>query len=109
VPVIAVSRSAHMEDAGFVLPLFPDRVEKFALRNFDPETAEVFALWCAQREHLIANNLQQFLEQIVQCSEGNPGAMIKMICMAKEPKYSRGGQIITTPLYIDFKIAAVSQ
>ena len=31
VPVVAVSRSAHMEDVGFVLPLFPDRTEKFGV------------------------------------------------------------------------------
>ena len=37
VPVVAVSRSAHMEDVGFVLPLFPDRTEKFGVRNFDSE------------------------------------------------------------------------
>jgi hypothetical protein len=29
--------------------------------------------------------------------------------MAKAPRYSCGGQIKTTPLYIDFKIAMVGQ
>jgi len=109
VPVIAVSRSAHMEDGGFVLPLFPDRAEKFALRNFNSEMAQHFAAWFAQREDLKAQNMAQFLEKVVGYSEGNPGAMMQMIRMAKGPKYCRGGQIKTTPLYIDFKIAMVSQ
>jgi hypothetical protein len=65
VPVAAVSRSAHMEDVGFVLPLFPDRKEKFGVRNFDPETAPLFAAACAEREGLIAENLAQFLDKIV--------------------------------------------
>jgi hypothetical protein len=108
-PVIAVSRSAHMEDFGFVLPLFPDRTEKFALRNFDSAIAAMFANWCAERNNLIATNLTQFLEKIVHHSKGNPGAITQMIRMAKEPRYSRGGQIRTTPLFIDFKIEAVSQ
>lgn len=43
VPVVAVARSAHMEDVGFVLPLFPDRSEKFVLCNFHPEDAKRFA------------------------------------------------------------------
>lgn len=109
VRVIAVTRSAHMEDAAFVLPLFPNRAEKLALRNFDSETAERFAVWCADRETLTAENLAQFLGKAVGYSEGNPGAMMQMIRMARGPKYCRGGQIKTTPLYIDFKIAMVSQ
>lgn len=53
VPVIAVSRSAHMEDVGFILPLFPDRAERLALPNFDSETAGMFAEWFAKRKDLI--------------------------------------------------------
>ena len=109
VPVIAVSRSAHMEDAGFVLPLFPDRAERFALRNFDPEIARRFAAGCAEREGLTAENLEQFLDRVVEYSDGNPGAMLQMIRMAKAPKYFHENQIKITPLYIDYRIAMVSQ
>jgi hypothetical protein len=109
VPAITVSRSAHMEDVGFVLPLFADRTEKFALRNFDPETAQQFAAECAEREGLSADNLVQFLEKAVEYSDGNPGAMLRMICLAKNPKYFHSNQIKITPLYIDYRIAMVSQ
>ncbi len=109
VPVVAVSRSAHMEDAGFVLPLFPDRAERFALRNFDPEIARRFAAGCAEREGLTAENIEQFLDRVVEYSDGNPGAMLQMIRMAKAPKYSHENQIKITPLYIDYRIAMVSQ
>jgi AAA+ ATPase superfamily predicted ATPase len=109
VPVIAVSRSAHMEDVGFALPLFPDRAERFALRNLDPEIARRFAAGCAEREGLTAENIDQFLNRVVEYSEGNPGAMLQMIRMAKAPKYSHQNQIKITPLYIDYRIAMVSQ
>jgi len=109
VPVVAVSRSPHMEDAGFVLSLFSDRTEKFAVRNFDSKTASQFAGWCADRERLAAGNLTQFLDNVVEFSDGNPGAIVQMIRMAGTPKYSSGGQIKTTPLYVDFKIVTVSQ
>lgn len=109
VPVIAVSRSAHMEDVGFVLPLFPDRAERFALRNFDPEVARRFAAGCAEREGLTADNVEQFLNKVVEYSEGNPGAMLQMIRMAKTPKYCHENQIKIAPLYIDYRIAMVSQ
>jgi hypothetical protein len=109
VPVVAVSRSAHMEDTGFVLPLFPERAEKVALRNFDPEIALCFAVGSAEGEGLTAENLNQFLNKIVEYSAGNPGAILRLIQMAKTPKYVRENQIKITPLYIDYKIAMVSQ
>ena len=72
VPVVAVSRSAHMEDAGFVLPLFPDRAEKVSLRNFDPELARCFAAGRAGREGVTAENLNQFLNRVVEYSAVTP-------------------------------------
>jgi hypothetical protein len=108
VPVIAVARSAHMEDVGFVLPLFPYKHEKFALRNFDPELAAEFAATCARREGLEAENLAQFLEKIVEYSDGNPGAIVRMIRLARDPRYFHEHQIKITPLYIDYKIAMVN-
>jgi hypothetical protein len=109
IPVVAVSRSAHMEDVGFVLPLFPDRTEKFGVRNFDSETARLFAAACAEKQELGADNLAQFLDKVVEYSDGNPGAMLRMICLAKDPMYSHANQIKITPLYIDYKIAMISE
>ena len=108
VPVVAVSRSDHMEDAGFVLQSFSDRKERLALRNFDPEAAAQFATWCAGKESLQAENAAQFLEKIVEFSAGNPGAMLHMIRMARSSKYLHGGQIKIIPLYIDYKLATVA-
>ena len=108
VPTIAVSRSAHMEDVGFVLPLFADRSEKLALRNFDPGNARQFAAAFAEHEGLTAGNLAQFLEKVVEYSDGNPGAMLHMIRLARSPKYAHENQIKIAPLYIDYKIAMVN-
>ncbi len=109
VPVIAVSRSAHMEDAGFVLRLFPDRSERFSLQNFDPEPARRFAAVCAERERVTAKNIEQFLARVVEFTDGNPGAVLQMIRMAKAPKYLHESQIKIAPLFIDYRIAMVSQ
>lgn len=109
VPVIAVARSAHMEDVGFVLPLFADRSDRFALRNFDPEVAKQFAATFARKEGLQAENLGRFLEKVVAYSDGNPGAMLKMIRLAHDPKYFHENQIKITPLYIDYKMSTISE
>lgn len=49
------------------------------------------------------------IHRIVQQSEGNPGAIKRMIQMAKLPKYLTGGQIKSVPLCIDFKVAAIGE
>lgn len=108
IPVVAVSRSDHMEDAGFVLHLFSDRKTKFAIHNFDPDVATEFANSCVEREGLQAENVIQFVEKVVEFSNGNPGAMQQMIRMAKSAKYLHDGQIKVTPLYIDYKLAMVA-
>jgi hypothetical protein len=109
VPVIAVARSAHMEDVGFVSPLLPDRRDKLLLPNFDPEVAEQFAATFARKEGLQADNLGQFLARVIEYSEGNPGAMLKMIRLGRDPKYFHENQIKITPLYIDYKMSTISE
>jgi len=68
-PVIAVARSAHMEDAGSVSPLLPDRSERLAIRNFDSETAKTFALELCEQQQLSGENLSSVLDSMVKSSE----------------------------------------
>ncbi len=103
-PLIAVARSAHMEDAGFLLPMFSDRSQKFALRNFDSDTAIAFALRTAQEMHLNAANRDEAIQKIVHYSKGNPGAIIAMLQMAASPKYVTEQHVKLSPLYIDFRL-----
>lgn len=107
-PVVAVARSAHMEDAGFVAPLLSDRSEKIAIRNFGPESAAVFAERIVLEKHLAAANLKGVLDNIVESSEGNPGAIVRMIEMAGQAKYRIEDKIKWSPLYIDFKMECVA-
>jgi len=101
-PVIAVARSAHMEDAGYVLQLLPDRSERMAIKNFDSDRAKAFAVEVSSQQSLEAANLQGVLESMVRSSEGNPGAILRMVAMAKHSKYRSDDHIKWSPLYIDF-------
>jgi len=102
-PVIAVARSAHMEDAGFLLPMFSEHSDKYQLQNFDPKTASQLALE-AQRMQLQAANREDVIERIVRYSKGNPGAIRTMIQMAASPKYVAQQHVKLSPLYIDFRL-----
>ena len=104
-PVVAVARSAHMEDLGFLAPFFALRAERMTLRNFGHSEAMQFAEEVARRTCLEAVNLPEFLERVVDLSQGAPGAIVRMLKMAVWPKYRVDGYVKVSPLYIDFRLA----
>ncbi|HXE89347.1 MAG TPA: hypothetical protein VNK82_00115 [Terriglobales bacterium] len=106
--VVAVARSAHMEDVGFLLRRFPDRSDRFSLDNFDLEVAAQFAREAANRKGLQAQNLDDFLQRAVEFSEGNPGAILAMLDLAGQARYRSEDHIKITPLYIDFRMKGES-
>jgi len=103
-PVIAVARSAHMEHMGSLHRLFSDRRDRFELRNFNPATAKLFARDSVDRAGLSAENMDDFLRGILAVSEGNPGAILTLVEMAKLSQYRSADRIKLTPLCIDFRL-----
>jgi DNA polymerase III delta prime subunit len=103
-PVSAVARSSHMEDTGFLQRLYSDRSEKYEIRNFENLVAEQFAREVVARTNLTASNMNEFLDKILEFSEGNPGAIVALVEMAKYTKYRSDEHIKITPLYIDFRM-----
>ncbi len=103
-PVVTLARSAHMEDAGFLQPIYPDRTDRFELKNFDLDTAEQFARGLLEKNGISAANISEFLERVLEYSQGNPGAIRTLVEMAGQPRYQSDGRIKITPLYVDFRI-----
>lgn len=102
--VSAVARSSHMEDTGFLQPLYGDRSQKCEIRNFDNATAEQFIRERIERSGLSGTNISEFLDKVLEFSGGNPGAIIALIDMATCPKYRSEEHIKISPLYIDFRM-----
>jgi hypothetical protein len=103
-PVSAVARSIHMEDTGFLQPLYGDRSQKCEIRNFDDSTAEQFARERINRSGLSGTTISEFVDKVLEFSGGNPGAIIALIDMATCPKYRSEEHIKISPLYIDFRM-----
>jgi AAA ATPase domain len=103
-PVSAIARSSHMEDTGFLQPLYSDRSEKYEIRNFEHSVAEQFAREIVARANLTASNINEFLDKVLELSEGNPGAIEALVKAATYPKYRSDKHIKITPLYIDFRM-----
>lgn len=102
--VVAVARSAHMENLGFLQPFYPERSDRFEIRDFPPTVAERFIEEAARRAGLSAENRAEFLERVLEFSQGNPGAILSMLEMARHPKYRSAEHIKITPLYLDFRL-----
>jgi DNA polymerase III delta prime subunit len=103
-PVMAIARSSHMEDVGFLQPFYSDRSEKYEIRNFETAVAAQFARDIVKRAELAADNLAEFVERVLEFSDGNPGAILAMLEMAGYPKYRSDAHIKITSLYIDFRM-----
>jgi len=103
-PVSALARSSHMEDTGFLQSVYGDRSQKCEIRNFHDGVAEQFAHEVVKRTGLVASNMSEFLEKVLEFSQGNPGAIIALIEMANDPKYRSHEHVKVTPLYIDFRM-----
>jgi hypothetical protein len=103
-PVVAVARSCHMEDVGYLLRSYPDRSDRMELSNFDAATALAFAQESVAEGGLAAENMAEFLDRVVELSRGNPGAILALLELAGQPKYRSEGRVKVTPLYIDFRL-----
>lgn len=102
--LISVARSAHMEDAGYVLPLYPFREERYEIHPFDSKVASEFAASVANELGILAENRQEFLTRVLEYAQGNPGAIVALIRRAVQPRYRAGDHIKIVPLYIDFRL-----
>ncbi len=103
-PVSIVARSAHMEDTGFLQPLYGDRSQKCEILNFEDSVAEEFAREVVNRTGLEASNMNEFIEKVLEFSQGNPGAILTLLEMGAYPRYRAEEHIKIAPLYIDFRM-----
>jgi hypothetical protein len=98
-PVMAVARSNHMEDLGYLTSFFALRSEQMQIRPFKRETALKFAECIAKQVDLQAINRDEMLQRIVNLSRGLPGNILALIHMALRPKYRTGEYVMVPSLY----------
>jgi hypothetical protein len=103
-PVIFAARSQHMEDIGSLRSLCSDKSERLELKNWPEAVALEFAHRRVNETKLVAANLESFLKEMVELNHGNPGAIVQMIEMAKQPGYRLVDQIKVHILYLDFRM-----
>lgn len=101
-PIIIAAQSIHGEDIGGLRPLFCQKNEQIEIRNFDRATALLFAQESAASMEFSADNFEFTLDYICERSEGNPGAILAMLEMAKGQAYRSGDQIRVHTLHLDF-------
>lgn len=103
-PVVFASRSPHMEDIGTLQPLCALKSERVEIKNWPHHIALEFARREAEKICLDASNLASVLPSLVEWSDGNPGAIVQMLKMARMPRYQAGDQIKSHILYVDYRM-----
>jgi len=103
-PIVLAAQSVHGEDIGGLHPLFCQKNEQVEMKNFDRATALLFAQESAASIQFSADNFDFTLDYICERSEGNPGAILTMLQMAKSTTYRSGDQIRVHTLYLDFRL-----
>ena len=103
-PIILAAQSVHGEDIGGLRPLFCQKNEQVEVKNFDRTTALLFAQESAASIQFDSDNFDFTLDYICERSEGNPGAILTMLRMAKGQTYRSGDQIRVHTLYLDFRM-----
>jgi hypothetical protein len=93
-----------MEDIGALRPLCAGKSERMELKNLPPQIALKFAQCEAERIELRASNLGAVLPSLVEWSDGNPGAILNMLKMARLPQYRASDQIKAHILYVDYRM-----
>jgi hypothetical protein len=63
-----------------------------------------FAQREVERSRLWASNLEAVLPSLVEWSDGNPGAILRMLKMAQLPQYRADDQIKAHILYVDYRM-----
>jgi hypothetical protein len=104
-PIVAVARSIHMEELGFLTSFFALRSERLEVRPFSPEVSRSFANLVARTSGFTAANRDDCLERIVELSGGLPGMIVALIGMAGLPRYRSNGHVKLTSVYIDYRLA----
>ena len=106
-PIIVAAQSMHGEDIGGLRSMFFQKNEQIDIKNFNQTTALMFAQESAADMQFDCDNFNFTLDYICERSEGNPGAILTMLQMAKSKTYRSGGQIKVHTLYLDFRMGHV--
>jgi hypothetical protein len=93
-----------MEDIGALRPLCANNSERLEWKNLPPQIALEFAQRQGGKIELWASNLETILSSFVECSDGNPGAILNMLKRAQLPQYRAGEQIKSHIIYVDFRM-----
>jgi hypothetical protein len=103
-PIFFAARSPHMEDIGALQALCALKTERVELKNWPQSVALEFAKRQAETIGLSATNLESTLHSFVEWSDGNPQSIVRLLEMAKHPRYRMNEQIKAHILYVDYRI-----
>ncbi len=103
-PVYLLARGLKESDIGRVGRLFWSEDQRLGLGPLTNEEARALLDAAMEREGLGGLDLREFREQVHDTSRNLPGAIVRMVAMAAQPKYRYGNTVKAKLIAMDYLV-----
>ena len=103
-PVYLLARGVEESDMGGAGRLFWSEDQRLELGTLAPEDARALLDAAIEREGLLDLDLTEFREQVLDTSRNLPGAIVRMVAMAAQPKYRYGNTVKANLIAMDYLV-----
>ena len=108
-PVYLLARGLGYEYLGQASRLFWSDERRVELGPLAPEDARALLEAAVEKEGMTDLDLTEFHEQLLEASRGLPGAIVRMVAMARQPQYQYGNRVKTKLIHMDYLIQLASR
>lgn len=108
-PVYLLARGLGYEYLGQVSRLYWSDEWRVELGPLVPEDARALLQAAIEKEELTNLDLTEFQEQVLEASRGLPGAILRMVAMARHPRYRYGNRVKAKLIHIDYLVQLASR
>lgn len=108
-PVYLLARGLGYEYLGQATRLFWSDEWRIELGPLAPEDARALLEAAIEREGITNLDLSEFHKQVLEASRGLPGAIVRMVAMARQPKYQYGNRVKSNLIHIDYLVQLASR
>jgi hypothetical protein len=108
-PAYLIARGFGYEHLGQAGRLFWSDEGRLELGPLAPEDARALLEAAIRREGMTNLDLSEFQEQVLEASRGLPGAIVRMVAMARQPQYQYGNRVKAKLIHLDYLMQLASR
>lgn len=106
-PLLCCADSPHMEDIGYLSVFFLLKSDQLRVEPLSEAAALQLCEMETQRLGLSLDEPRDARNRLLQLAQGRPGVLLRLLQMARLPRYRSGGVLKTSLLYVDFRMGGL--